>query len=57
MADQRLIDVAEAALNSQPDRGRVHYADLAALLAEQDPERFGPTPAGPGPCGAEPARR
>ncbi len=44
MSDQTLLDAIIELLDRQPTHGLVHYVDLAAALAEQDPERFGPAP-------------
>lgn len=44
MPDQTLLDAITELLSRQPAHGLVHYVDLAAALAEQDPERYGPNP-------------
>ena len=44
MRDATLLDAALDAARAQPVPGRLHYADLAAFLAERDPTRFAPTP-------------
>ncbi|MCB9665797.1 MAG: AAA family ATPase [Alphaproteobacteria bacterium] len=44
MRDATLLDAALDAARAQPVPGRLHYADLAAFLAERDPARFAPTP-------------
>ncbi|MCK6526517.1 AAA family ATPase [Myxococcota bacterium] len=43
MADITWLEAAVTTLEEAPERGLVHYADLAAALVERDPERFGPT--------------
>ncbi len=44
MAEQTWLESTQKLLENQTRRGLLHYADIAAALAEQDPERFAPAP-------------
>ncbi len=43
MPDQTICEAAAAFIDAQPERGLVHYVDLAAVLAEHEPSRFSPS--------------